>query len=112
MTEQLDPLQCFIEARLPRDHPPRCLDWAKAYEILTERGWPDAHACILEDYFWTADQISRNGAPLAGCDPWVYSGWATPGLRIGEEDIPCWRYVDPTEPEPTRTWPLELIESR
>ena len=66
-------------------------DWVKAAAIIKQRGAQNAAAGLSEDWFWTGGDILKNGAPIERKNIHVYlaSFWATPGLSIDGEIIPC-----------------------
>jgi hypothetical protein len=71
---------------------PKVFDWNKAARLIIENGCSHASAGLSEDWFWTGACILVQGRPTFEHEPWLGSLWATPVIRIGDDDIPCWIY--------------------
>ena len=74
----------------------KVFDWARAAEILRERGLPDAEAGLQNDMEWTGGSIMRDHKPVPREETYTFlaSIWATPILVINDEEISCWKYDD------------------
>lgn len=94
---------------------PRVFDWLKAAEIIRERKPLKAWAGLIEDWWWTADDIYSEGQPRPDATAYLASNWATPTLSLRfadevREDIPCWRYLKDAPGWNAGTkWPPEAL---
>lgn len=72
----------------------RVFDWEKAERLILERNPREAGAGLAGDWEWTGGTIWRDGERVHDQYTYLQSTWATPILRMDDDEIECWRYVD------------------
>ena len=69
----------------------KVFDWDKAAKIIKERKPETAMAGLAEDWFWTGRTIYKNSRPVKENCAFLASQWATPVLRIDNDEIECYQ---------------------
>ena len=59
----------------------KTLDWKKLEKFIEERKPIEVSAGILDDWFWTAATVYKDGQWQDRDRAWVTSSWATPGFK-------------------------------
>lgn len=57
------------------------LDWPKLHDFVRERRPVSVDAGLLEDWFWTAAEVYRDGAFVEEHGAYLLSHWATAGFK-------------------------------
>lgn len=57
------------------------LDWKKLEKFIEERKPVEVSAGLLDDWFWTAATVYKDGQWKDRDRAWVSSPWATPGFK-------------------------------
>lgn len=57
------------------------LDWDKLEKFISERKPVEVSAGLLDDWFWTAHVVYKDGKYIEDAEPFVTSTWATPGFK-------------------------------
>lgn len=56
-------------------------DWDALKKFISERKPVSVYAGLLDDWFFTADTVYRNGIMLEDHGAYLHSYWATPGFK-------------------------------
>lgn len=59
----------------------KTLDWEKLEEFVRDRDPVEVDAGIIDDWFWTAATVYRNGEWLDRDEAWVLTAWGDPGFK-------------------------------
>lgn len=62
------------------------LDWEKLETFVAERKPIEVSAGILNDWFWTAATIYKDGQYIENHGAYTHSCWATPGFKAEMEN--------------------------
>jgi len=105
--------QAFIMGELNRGKELMVFDWVKAAQIIKKRKAKNAAAGLSQDWEYTGGEILRNGMVIPKEETYTYlaSTWATPGLEIDGEIIPCYKMQSETNGWGAETyWPPEALK--
>ena len=87
----MDTLQAIAINELTPDGNEKVFDWDKAAKIIKERKPETASAGLAEDWEWTGGTIYKSGKPVKNEYTYLASRWATPVLRLDDEEIECYQ---------------------
>ena len=85
---------------------PKRFDFAKAAQIIKERGAQEARAGLYEDWSMTSGMIFDDGKPVLDHGAYLSSIWATPVLVIDGDEFECWLQDGK---DTTHEWPEEVL---
>ena len=74
----------------------KVFDWDTAAKIIKQRRAQIAFAGLSDDWEWTGGCILQDGKPVFDEYTYLASIWATPQIRIGDQVIECWKWVEDT----------------
>jgi hypothetical protein len=57
------------------------LDWEKLKAFVTERNPVEVYAGILNDWYWTAATVYKDGQYIEDHGAYTHSYWANPGFK-------------------------------
>ena len=99
----------LVAAARAAGRPGKVFDWDKAAQIIKDRKPDYAEAGLLTDWPSTAGSIWIDGKPDFDGYTFLGSAWATPALRIGDEDIECWVEEPHAEWDSETKWPASAL---
>ena len=105
-------MNAFAMGEANRGNEQKVFDWNKCARIIKEKEVTQASAGLIEDWFWTGDEIYIDDKPNLECHPYLASTWATPTLVINddEEEIECYVMASETEWNSDTVWPTSALE--
>lgn len=105
----MNTLSAFMMGYANGHKDPMVFDWDKAAQIISERGAKEAHAGLKGDWKLTGGCILRDGRPVRDSYTYLSSTWATPALRIGSDEIECFRMKKDCEWDHGTKWPKSAL---
>ena len=88
----------------------KVFDWNKAARLIKKTGCKHAEAGLSEDWEWTGGTIFDDGAPVMDEYTYLASIWATPVIRIDDEDVECWKLESKTAWDADTKWPQSALD--
>ena len=101
----MDTMFAFAMGEAHRNCERKVFDWDKAARLIKEKKPKCADAGLQEDWYWTADEIYRDGEIVEDGNPYLASTWATPVLTLDGEDFECYVMESSTEWGADTYWP-------
>ena len=107
----MDSISAFAKGAASRGRESMVFDWDEAARRIIAKGAKFASAGLRDDWEWTGGGILVNGKPDMESYTFLSSTWATPELRIGDEEPEaCFKMKSETPEWDSRTkWPESAL---